>query len=399
VTLKPKRSCSDPHFQAIEFMLLEIFFTVVLGALAFLAGRRLGRLLLQKGATANNLFKGKTSVSLLALGLYIGLLLLALYVPQIQALPLEWRVSGMRVTWTLIRVILLGFCGVACVVSWQTARLQVIAVLLLGLIGIGSFTATEVHFLAPIYQSLENNLRPNGVFEQTSDSSCAPAALATVLRLWGIDATESEVARLADTSLLGTSMPQLIVAAQGFGMNGVELSPTWAQMRQINRPGVLATWLYYETSKAPHAIALLGMDKDSVTIADPAFGEIVQVNKREFLDRYWRNQYVPIFRANDDRLTPAQMGDYLHRLGYLPTASVAPAVLTSALQRFQRAVGVSETGKIDRETALLLSGSFLGSNPADHHSADINSAGNHSAGNAPRLDRPLLQQTAEQHPR
>ena len=364
-------------------MLVEIFFTALLGALAFLVGLRLGRLLLQKGATAKNLFKGKTSVSLLALGLYVGLLLLALYVPQIQALPLEWRVSGMRVTWTLIRAILLGFCGLACVVSWRTARLQVVAVLLLGLIGIGSFTATEVHFLAPIYSSLENNLRPNGVFQQTSDSSCAPAALATVLRIWGIDATESEVARLAGTSLLGTSMAQLIVAAQGFGMNGVELAPTWAQMQRMNRPGVLATWLYYDTSKAPHAIALIGMDKSSVTIADPAFGEIIQVNKREFLDRYWRDQYVPIFRANDDRLTSAQVGDYLHRLGYLPTATATPAGLVSALRGFQRNVGVAETGKVDRETALLLSGSFLDADPATD-----------PAGNAPRLDRPALQRTA-----
>ena len=361
-------------------MLLEFFFTLLLGSLAFLAGVRLGRLLLQKGATADNLFKGKTSLSLLALGLYIGLLLLALYVPQIQALPLEWRVSGMRVTWTLLRVILLGFCGVACVVSWKTARIQVVALLLLGAIGIGSFTTAEVHFLAPIYSSLENNLRPNGVFEQTSDSSCAPAALATVLRLWGIDATESEVARLAGTSLLGTSMAQIIVAAQGFGMNGIELSPTWAQMQQINRPGVLATWLYYDISKAPHAIALLGMDKDSVTIADPAFGEIFQVNKREFLDRYWRNQYVPIFRPNDDRPTPAQLGDYLHRLGYLPTAAATPDGLESALQAFQHTVGVSETGKLDRETALLLSGSFAASGDALPR-------------NAPRLDRPALQRT------
>jgi predicted double-glycine peptidase len=363
-------------------MLLEFLFTLLLGALAFLVGLRLGRLLLQKGATANNLFKGKTSVSLLALGLYVGLLLLALYVPQVQALPLEWRVSGMRVTWTLIRVILLGFCGIACVISWQTARLQVIAVLAIGLVGIGSFTATEVHFLAPIYASLDNNLRPNGVFQQTSDSSCAPAALATVLRLWDIEATESEVARLANTSLLGTSMPQLIAAAQGFGMNGVELSPTWAQMQQINRPGVLATWLYYTESKAPHAIALLGMDQNSVTIADPAFGEIIQVRKRDFLDRYWRNQYVPIFRANDDRLTPAQLGDYLHRLGYLPIATASPMELAAALQAFQRALGVPETGKVDRETALLLSGSFLGDPP----------------GNVPRLDRPSLQRIVEQHP-
>ncbi|MBD3881407.1 peptidoglycan-binding protein [Phormidium tenue FACHB-886] len=348
-------------------MFLELLLSALFGTLAFAAGVRLGRVLLRRGATANNLFKGKTSVSLLALGLYMGLLLLALYVPQIQILPLEWRVSGMQITWTLMRVILMGFCGIGFIVSWHTARLQVIAVLLLGLVGIGSFTTAEAHFLAPIYASLENNLRPNGVFQQTSSSSCAPSALATVLRLWNIEATESSVARLAKTSLLGTSMPQLIIAAHGFGMNGIELSPTWTQMQQINRPGVLATWLYSDTGRAPHAIALLGIDSTSIIIADPAFGEIFQVNKSDFLKRYWRSQYVPIFRPSDDRLTPAKAADYLHRLGYLPTSTATSAALKKALRAFQQAVGVPETSKLDSKTALLLSGLFLE--------------------NAPRLDR------------
>ncbi|PSB14022.1 hypothetical protein C7B76_17680, partial [filamentous cyanobacterium CCP2] len=76
---------------AIETMWLEAIFTVLLGILAFRWGNRTGRFLLRKGATADNLFKGKTSVSLAFLGLYMALLLLALYVPQFQGLPLEWR--------------------------------------------------------------------------------------------------------------------------------------------------------------------------------------------------------------------------------------------------------------------------------------------------------------------
>jgi len=353
-------------------MLLELLLTTLLGILAFGWGTRLGHLLLRKGATANNLFKGKTSVSLAFLGLYVGMLVLALHVPQFQALPLEWRVSGMRVTWTLIRVILLGFCGLAFTVSWQTARLQVLMVALLGVLGIGGFTATEAHFLAPIYGSLEDNLRPNGIFQQTSDSSCAPAALATILQLWGVNATESSAARLAGTSLLGTSMPQIIVAARGFGMDGIELDTTWAQMRQINRPGVIATWLYSENGKAPHAIALLGMDDQSVIIGDPAFGKIYQIDKTEFLDRHWRNQYVPIFRPADVALTTAHTAELLHRLGFLNPAASQPTQLASdtlkvALQQFQKIMRVPPTGELDPETALLLSGQFLDRVPRLDH--------------------------------
>ena len=137
-------------------MPLEIASTTLLGGLAFWWGLRFGRMLLRHGATANDLFKGKTSLSLAFLGLYVGLLLLALYVPQWQWLPLEWRAAGMRVTWTAMRVMLLGVCGVAAIVSWQTVRIQVLAVALLGLLGMGSFVAAETYVLAPIYPSLED---------------------------------------------------------------------------------------------------------------------------------------------------------------------------------------------------------------------------------------------------
>lgn len=344
-------------------MAIEAILTLLLGFLAIMWGKRLGRLLLRKGATANNLFKGKTSVSLAFLGVYIGLLVLALYVPQFHGLPLEWRVYGMRVTWTLMRVMLLGFCGLAFIISWKTARLQVIAVVLLGIVGVGGFTAAEAHFLAPIHTELVNNLRPNGIFKQTSSSSCAPSALANVLRLWGIDATESSVARLAGTSRLGTSMPQLIVAARGFGMDGIELFPTWEQMRQINRPGVLASWLYSDLGKAPHAIALLGMSQDAAVIADPAFGEIYEIPRPEF-ERIWRQEYVPIFRPIDVLLTPHQAATYLHRLGYLDRPSPSsPAILNAALQQFQQAMGINQTGTLEPETVLLLSGPFLSEEP------------------------------------
>jgi predicted double-glycine peptidase len=340
-------------------MILEIIITLLLGMLACVWGIRFGRVLLRKGATADNLFKGKNAVSLLFLGLYIGLLLLALYVPQFQGLPLEWRVYGMRVTWTIMRVTLLGFCGLALIVSWHTARMQVIAVMLLGLIGLGGFTLAESYFLAPIYASLKDNIQPNGVFWQTSNSSCAPAALATVLHRWGLDATESSVARLAGTSRLGTSMPQLIVAAQALGMDGIELSPTWEQMQQVNRPGVLAAWLYGNGSKAPHAIGLLAMDANTATIADPAFGDIFEVPRSRLME-IWRGQYVPIYRDTDTVLTPAQTADYLKRLGYLDRASTpSPKMVKLAIQHFQDAMGVNATGKLDAETALLLSGPFL----------------------------------------
>ncbi|MBD2462071.1 peptidoglycan-binding protein [Oscillatoria sp. FACHB-1407] len=386
---------------------LSIYATFLLGALAFWWGIRLGRLLLRRGATADNLFKGKDAASLAFLGLYFALMFLVLHVPQMQELPLMWRVHGMQVTWTFLRVILLGMCGVGFIISWKTARLQVIAVVLVGLLGLGGFTAAEAYFLQPIHASLRDNLRPNGVFQQTSSSSCAPAALATILHRWGLNATESDVARYAGTSRLGTSMPQLIVAARELGMDGIELSPTWEQMQQINRPGVLATWLYGQNGRVAHATALLGLSDEVATIADPAFGRIYRVTRSQF-DRIWRRTYVPIYRPTDALLSPNQAATYLQKLGFWQQATpvsnperspnsasakgkkagdgssalsptgqgmsdtVQLADLTAAIQQFQTAMALRPTGELDAETVLFLTGPFLQEVPIlkSQHSPD-----------------------------
>ena len=326
--------------------------TLVLGSVLLVWGMRFGKVLVRSGVTANDLFKGRNAIALLFLGFYFGLLLLALNLPQMPVLPIEWRVHGMRVTWTLLRVMLMGVCGIGLTISWQTARSQVIAVILIGCLGLAGFTGAESYFLAPIYADLVDNLQPNGVFRQTSNSSCAPAALATVLRRWGMDATESSVAREADTSRLGTSMPQLIVAARALGVQGIELSPTWEQMQQINRPGVLAVWLFDGLRKLPHAVALLGMNDSVATIGDPARGRIFYLDRATFA-QIWREEYVPIFRATDILLTDKQAIDYLSRLGY------KSGDLKADIERFQADKKMKVSGKLDRMTELMLSGPFL----------------------------------------
>ena len=331
---------------------MEIIVTVVLGSVLLVLGMRFGRVLVRSGVTANDLFKGTNAIALLFLGFYIGLLLLALNLPQIPALPIEWRVHGMQVTWTLLRVMLMGICGIGLTISWQTARSQVIAVILIGCLGLAGFTGAQSYFLAPIYADLIDNLQPNGVFRQTSNSSCAPAALATVLRRWGMDATELSVAREAGTSRLGTSMPQLIVAARALGVNAIELRPSWEQIQQINRPGVLAVWLFDGPRKLPHAVALLGMNDSVAAIGDPARGRIFYLDRATFA-LIWREEYVPIFRSADIWLSDKQAIDYLSKLGY------NSGNLRADIEAFQKHKNLKISGKLDRMTELMLSGPFL----------------------------------------
>lgn len=336
-------------------MLIEIIVTIILGAWLFVSGQRIGRRMLRNGVSANDIFKGKTHLLIAFLGGYLGLIFLAFLVPQLQTLPVEWRFYGLQVTWTIIRLLLLFISGIAFTISRHNSRIQVVAVILICSLGLGGFTAVESYFSSPIYASLEDNLQPNGVFRQSSPSSCAPSALATVLRVWGINATESSVARLAGTNRLGTSMAQLLIAIRSVGLDGIELESTWEQLQLINRPGVLGVWFRDGDQVIPHAVALLGFNGNKVIIGEPTIGIIKQIARPQF-EKDWQKEYLPIFRPQDSSITPSQAVSYLQKLGYKIKDE---AELDSAIERFQKNMGLQVTGKLDPQTVLLLSGSFL----------------------------------------
>lgn len=332
--------------------------TVVFGSLFFYGGTRLARVLLRQGATANDLFKGREWMAIAFVLVYLLLLLLVVNLPQVHLLPLEWRVSGMRVSWLLIRLLLVAACGMAIAISWKTARVQLTTIALVGILGLGGFAIAESHFLAPIHRDLSDNLQRNGIFRQTSASSCAPAALATLLRRWNIAATESRAAELAETSRMGTSMPQLIQAVQGYGMAAIELKPTWEQIRRINRPGILSVWQRGPGYQLAHAVALMAMTDDKAIIADPARGKYVEWSKSQFQD-LWREEYVPVFRPHELQPPTSQVRDQLRQLGY----DRLDENLSQAIASFQTDWKLKPTGLLDPQTVLLLTGRFLNQVP------------------------------------
>ncbi|GET41396.1 cyclic nucleotide-regulated ABC bacteriocin/lantibiotic exporter [Microseira wollei NIES-4236] len=326
----------------------------ILPSFMFFFGLRLGRALARKGVNANDIFQGKNYLAIVFLILYIGLLLLARFVPEMSALPFEWRVYSLKITWTILRLLLVFICGIGFAISWYTARVQVVAVVLIGLLGLGGFNAAESYFLAPIHATLEDNLQ-HGVFKQTSNSSCGPSALATVLRLWGIEATESSVAKLAGTTRLGTSMPQLLVATRAMGMDRIELDANWEQMQRINRPGVLGYWSGSGLFRLPHAVALLGLNDNFAIVGDPSWGRIYRIRRARF-EQFGGGQYLPILRPQDISIPREIALVYLQQIGEKVNTK---SEVASAIRRLQKSVGVKVTGELDTQTVLLLSGSFL----------------------------------------
>jgi predicted double-glycine peptidase len=120
-----------------------------------------------------------------------------------------------------------------------------------------------------IPQSLVNNSTKNttGIVMQSTNYSCGPAALATVLNNLGINTTEQELKVLAGTDTSGTSMYGLVHAAQSKGLNLVgsslsidDLSPN--------------TIVILTKNGTPHFSVVREVTNESVKLADPSLGNI-----------------------------------------------------------------------------------------------------------------------------
>ncbi|MGK7889849.1 MAG: cysteine peptidase family C39 domain-containing protein [Leptolyngbyaceae cyanobacterium] len=353
-------------------MSVGVAVNIVFGFVVMTSGIGLGWLLRQRGVTANNLFRGKAPLSLVGLGSCVCAVIVISHLPQLPFAPLAWKAAGIQMSWLLLRSLLLGVCGVAIAISWQVAQRQLFATVLICGVGFLTLLGIEQYLLTPIYPSLTHHVGPQGIVRQTSESSCAPAALATVLHQWQINTSEPEVAKLAGTSRAGTSMPQLISAAQELGMDGLTLQPTWDTIRQINRPGILSIWLRDGDRRLPHAVALLKMNQDTAVIADPAEGKAFMVD-RSALEAVWRQEYIPIFRPQDIELSPPEAQRYLLALGYdfrdfasspLSWMPYAPKRWHRALRQFQADnPGLRQSGALDVATVLALTGAFAHQTP------------------------------------
>jgi len=131
----------------------------------------------------------------------------------------------------------------------------------------------------------------DGVCLQTTDQTCSPAAAATLLRLYGIEATEQEMAELCLTRQ-GTHWMGLYRGLKkktsGTGWDVEVLSGTFEDLTQLNGPAILSVGLplnefaaptiaersYYQTELGwtpgrRHSVVLLGFVLDLVDMAEP----------------------------------------------------------------------------------------------------------------------------------
>lgn len=221
----------------------------------------------------------------LATALVVTMLAVAFLVHDWTGLVVFFPFSNAVVLSNLLPLMLAAFAGV-------TARYSRIGAWRRGLLlfGIGAIAAfSMVH---PVIRRVppSRHAISDDVVIQTSPVSCSAAAVATLLKHHGIDATEKEMIDLCLTNGKGTSQLGLYrglkLKTRGTSFRVVHVSGDAASLRGRNFPIVMSVCLprgfdedpRYEndwgwTPGQPHCVVLYGFaENDRVDIGDPSVG-------------------------------------------------------------------------------------------------------------------------------
>ncbi|MBM4240290.1 MAG: C39 family peptidase [Euryarchaeota archaeon] len=128
------------------------------------------------------------------------------------------------------------------------------------------------------------DLNTTGIVMQTTNYTCGPAALATVLNNMGINATEQELANLAGTDENGTTMYGLAEAAKTKGLNAVGMKLSVDDLKPNNI-------VFITVDGGPHYSVVREVTENSVLLADPSLGNI-EISKEKFSEVYSGNALV-----------------------------------------------------------------------------------------------------------
>jgi hypothetical protein len=154
--------------------------------------------------------------------------------------------------------------------------------LMLPLFGAAAFATAPVlkPFVRPIPDGALKDQWDGEICLQSTPSTCGAASVATILRSYGVTATESQLAREAHSYLGGTEAWYLARAVRGRGCDArFHFSSGFDP--EIPFPAVAGVRLGGDG----HFIAILSRDGDRFQIGDPLNGREV-VSRRELLDRY-----------------------------------------------------------------------------------------------------------------
>lgn len=120
---------------------------------------------------------------------------------------------------------------------------------------------------------------------QQSPAHCGPASLLIVLRAYGAESTEADIARLSGCTLEdGTPPTGLLLAAERLGYNGtIRDECTFEDLERWVAEGVLPIVNWFSEDESHYAVCA-GVDAENVYLQDPEIGAMRSLRREKFLD-------------------------------------------------------------------------------------------------------------------
>ncbi len=190
-----------------------------------------------------------------------------------QQLPLEVQRDVGRITWTMLVVLfayLSSFGGTfAFLTRHRQSRQFTTALILLNV----AFVLLDVRLNSAIASSLREQISKDGIVLQSSGSSCAAATVANIVRHFGKQVTEEEVAEVMGTTNFGTSPGQMRFALRRYGLEFETLNERTVDLAEVRVPAVL--FIDHPAVRAEgHAVAFFGVRGDRFEVWDPLVGRV-----------------------------------------------------------------------------------------------------------------------------
>lgn len=176
------------------------------------------------------------------------------------------------------------------------------AVVVLVLVALAFFVKAGWWMVAPLFGGGVHGLGPtkfdaDGVCRQTTSATCVPAAMVTALRVYGVEAGEEEMARLAYTEPRGGTTDSRALWALQRKLEGTGLSARYVQLdaaalAMIRKPVLVQLdWGFFVS----HMVPVLAADSRRVVLGDPAEG-LREMPMEEFA-KEWKGQGIVIERT------------------------------------------------------------------------------------------------------
>ncbi len=142
--------------------------------------------------------------------------------------------------------------------------------------------------------NLSGRVDRDGVHIQTTGYTCGPAAVATLLKAYGIEDSERNIAlRTRCNSYSGTRSVDLVNYLNG--QYGYKLNAEYRSVDDVSSLKDVEGLLIAEVRASAftdHFVAVMGIEGNSVTVADPSVGRFRTTT--EAFSKEWRNKVIVV---------------------------------------------------------------------------------------------------------